>query len=298
MKNCVDIGKIQSFLDGELDTKTSESVSLHIGSCDDCANLLATAEEECEFAFTALENEFNVPVPTQRLWTKINQEIESERPTFWQTIRANFSFRSPSVLAFASLLLVFGTFIMFWNSDEPKVITSTVIVANSATDVEKTDEVKIIEPSLVVKPIDKPILTATHTSKSPFPAATKFASLKAKLLIPKPKVTYGNIAIKKAAPKNLSDFELVNGEDSYIKTIATLSQNIDSKKDTAMKPSARIDYERNIALVDSAISTMQKKARNNPKDVGAKQVLFSSYQNKIDLLSSVSEKTELMATLK
>jgi hypothetical protein len=293
MKNCFDIGKIQSFLDGELDTKLSELVSEHIGLCDECANLLATAEEESAFAFTALENEFNVPVPTQRLWTKINQEIKSERPKFWHTIWANFSFRNPSLLALASLLLIFGTFAMFWNSDKSKVNSP----AGIETVIVKKEEVKITEPSIVVKPVDKPIPT-TFPSKFPISNATKFASLKTKVLITKPEITYKKIEAKKLTTKNQSSSELVNGEDSYIKTIATLSQNVDSNKDAAMKPSARIDYERNIAMVDSAISTMQKKARKNPKDIGAKQVLFSSYQNKIDLLSSVTEKTELMVTLR
>ena len=91
---------------------------------------------------------------------------------------------------------------------------------------------------------------------------------------------------------------MINGEDTYIKTIETLSKNVEPKKDEVLRPSARVGYERDMAFVEQAIKTMQSKARKNPKDEGAKQVLFASYQNKIDLLNSVAEKGELMATLK
>ena len=77
-----------------------------------------------------------------------------------------------------------------------------------------------------------------------------------------------------------------------------MSKNVEPKKDEVLRPSARVGYERDMAFVEQAIKTMQSKARKNPKDEGAKQVLFASYQNKIDLLNSVAEKGELMATLK
>jgi len=65
-----------------------------------------------------------------------------------------------------------------------------------------------------------------------------------------------------------------------------------------LKPSALVSYERDMAVVDDAIKKLQKAARKNPKDEGSKQILLASYQNKIDLLNSVSQKEELMATLR
>ena len=49
---------------------------------------------------------------------------------------------------------------------------------------------------------------------------------------------------------------------------------------------------------NDAIVKMQKEVRKNPKNEAARQVLRSSYQNKIDLLNSVAEKTELMASIR
>jgi hypothetical protein len=90
----------------------------------------------------------------------------------------------------------------------------------------------------------------------------------------------------------------IPGENSYVKTIAALSESVDNKKDAVLRPSERISYERDMAVVDDAIAKMKKEVRKNPKNESAKQVLYSSYQNKIDLLNSVSQREELVASLK
>jgi hypothetical protein len=64
-----------------------------------------------------------------------------------------------------------------------------------------------------------------------------------------------------------------------------------------MRPSERVAYERDMAVVNDSIAKMRQEVKKNPKNQSAKQVLYSSYQNKIDLLNSVSQKEELMASL-
>jgi ribosomal protein S15P/S13E len=88
------------------------------------------------------------------------------------------------------------------------------------------------------------------------------------------------------------------GEESYVKTISSLSKIVDTQKDTAMRPSQRVAYERDMAVVDDAINKLRNEVKKNPKNESAKQVLYASYQNKIDLLNSVSRKEELMASLR
>ncbi len=88
------------------------------------------------------------------------------------------------------------------------------------------------------------------------------------------------------------------GEESYIKTISSLSKVVEGKKDDAMRPSQRIAYERDMAVVNDAITKMRLAVAKDPKNESAKRVLYSSYQNKIDLLNSVSQKEELMASLR
>ena len=65
-----------------------------------------------------------------------------------------------------------------------------------------------------------------------------------------------------------------------------------------MRPSQRVAYEHDMAVVDDAIVKMKKEVKKNPANRSARQVLYASYQNKIDLLKSVSQKEELMASLR
>jgi hypothetical protein len=305
MKNCIDEETIQAFLDGELANNASETVATHIGECDACAMMLAEVEEENSFMFAALDNEFNIPVPTHRLWTKINDEIKKAKPTFWQKLRANFSFTNPSILAFASLLVVFGTFAIAWNlrqsddvptniiakKDEPKQVQPVNTVPTETTEIAEVTQPQI-EKTRNVSPKNVPnfkIEKANFVTETP-----KLKVEKTRIIdkIPQP-------IIKKPVPKTENKTpQLINGEDTYIKTIEILSKNVETKKDQILRPSARVGYERDMALVEQAIKTMQTKARKNPKDEGAKQVLFASYQNKIDLLSSVAEKGEIIASLR
>src|SRR4051794_20114555 len=77
--NCLDIGIIQAFLDGELPVEEVTRVSDHIGSCDSCAIMLTEAEEENSIVFPAMAREMDSMVPTQRLWARINDSIEVEK---------------------------------------------------------------------------------------------------------------------------------------------------------------------------------------------------------------------------
>ena len=88
---CIDIGTIQAFLDGETTAETSLKVSEHIANCAQCTNLLAVAEDENSFVFSTLEREMNTLVPTQRLWSRINESIEVEKANepIWTQIYAS-----------------------------------------------------------------------------------------------------------------------------------------------------------------------------------------------------------------
>ena len=100
------------------------------------------------------------------------------------------------------------------------------------------------------------------------------------------------------APKsNIIPAEYIPGEDSYTKTIATLKSTVDGEKDLDLKPSERFAYEKDMAMINDAINKMKAEVKKNPKNEAAKQLLFASYQNKIDLLNSVSEKNDLVASI-
>jgi hypothetical protein len=88
----------------------------------------------------------------------------------------------------------------------------------------------------------------------------------------------------------------VPGEESYIKTINELQQNL-SPQNASMKASSQVAYQRDLAVVDDAISKMREVVRKDPRNQGARQILYSSYQDKIDLLKSSAQRDELIASL-
>jgi len=294
---CFDIGIIQAFLDGELSSDKMESVSRHVAVCDDCAIFLAEAEEESAFAFSALDQEFNTLVPTQRLWTKINDSIEREKQSFWKPIFAFFS--NPSVTAFASLLIVVGFFaaMLSLKTDAPVDLA----VKNISTEGNVVPNLKPVMP-IVQIPFENnksPIFSATYSSNDKFVKRVVKADFIKRELKPIRKVKSNRLIETPIENSNgRTTNEKVLGEESYVKTIAALTETVSNGKDEALKPSARFAFERDLAVTDDAIKKMSAEVKRNPKNEAAKQILRASYQNKIDLLNSVAEKTELMATLR
>jgi hypothetical protein len=297
-KKCFDISTIQAFLDGELSSDKMESISRHIALCDECAISLAEAEEESAFAFSALEQEFNTLVPTERLWTKINDSIEKEKKSFWKPIFAFFS--NPSVAAFASLLIVVGFFaaMLSLKTDAPVDFAAKTVPSRESN----------------VTPTSKPGATVVgipvENNKPGFLPARGSGNYKSENRAVKADfVKREGKQFRKVKPNRLTEMliensgrrttdENVPGEETYVKTIATLTETVNSGKDEVLKPSARFAFERDLAVTDDAIKKMSAEVKQNPKNEAAKQILRASYQNKIDLLNSVAEKTELMASLK
>ena len=88
-------------------------------------------------------------------------------------------------------------------------------------------------------------------------------------------------------------------EKGLLDTIARLQKTAkDNEDELAMRPSLRVEYEKNLAVMDSAINQLQQQARKNPKDENAKQSLIATYRSKIDLLGTVAEKSQLVASLR
>ncbi|HEX8289578.1 MAG TPA: zf-HC2 domain-containing protein [Pyrinomonadaceae bacterium] len=313
MEKCHDIGTIQAFLDGELSHDLAQKVSRHIALCDDCAVSLAEAEEETAVAFSALEREFDTLVPTHRLWTKINDSIVEEKnhSSVWQRFLNSVSvlISSPSMAVAAGVLLVFGVFTIVLikqgdgtkNADLADVKKQpnqdVVLPVNSANQREVNASPSI--PSFVnasnenedKKESAAPKVYAASSRQDLRQNNVKPVAIKANYTEEiKPKIRDQRLQTETLA--------YLPGEESYVKTIANLSETVESQKDTVLRPSARISFERDLAVVSDAIQKMKKEVRKNPKNESAKQVLYASYQNKIDLLNSVAERNELMASLK
>lgn len=283
-ENCLDIGIIQAFLDSELTHDERKRVSGHIAICDNCAVMLAEAEDQSAVVFSALEREFNTLVPTQRLWNKINDSIAIERESrpFWQKAYAfvAMAFANPSITAVASLLIVVGVFAAVWMNRTP--------VSN---------EVAIIETPVKTGATNTPVFSPPETNSGDVVNDRT----------PQPIVRFERAAYRSdSRPGLVPPIKTPNtsngympGEESYIKTISSLTKTVEEQKAGGiMRPGERIAYERDMAVVNDAIAKLKKEVKRNPRNESAKQVLYSSYQNKIDLLNSVSQKEELMASIR
>jgi len=292
---CFEAGAIQAFLDGETTPEVSLRISDHVAACDGCARLMAEAEEENSIVFSTLERELNTLVPTQRLWSRINETIEVEkgRTPVWQKFLAavSASFANPSIAAMAGVLLLLGVFGIMTLKNERDL---TFVGTPPFTPPGPT---KIAEPG----PAGPSTTEAAPPSGN---ATTQFAQSNLPPKEIQSLVQRANArssqreirpqyAVANAAPA--SD-KFLPGEESYVRTISDLRQNVDSQKDVVLSPSTRVSYERDMAVVNDSIKRMREVVKKNPRNQAARQVLYSSYQDKIDLLNSVAQREELMAS--
>ena len=283
---CIDIGTIQAFLDGETSQDESLRIGRHIADCDGCTRLLAVAEDENSFVFAALDREMNALVPTQRLWNRINDSIEVEKAKepVWTQVYAfiSVSLASPSLTAAAGVLIVFGFIAVYWTlkSDgnvvayvqpAPEVSQPNNTVVTPATDNKTTEQ---------ISNFDTP--TAVQISKSKLDDAKL-----GKLVREANDIRPYTADIRTNVP--------LPAERTYIQTISDLKQAVDGRKDAVFTGDSRVDFERNLTIVNNSIKRMQTVVRKNPRNQAARQVLYSSYQDKIDLLNTVAQKDELLA---
>ena len=244
--------------------------------------MLAEAEDESAVVFPALEREFNTLVPTQRLWNRINDAIVTERQSrpFWHRAWAFLAvaLANPSLAAAASIVIVVGIF--------AAVLMNRTAVPVEVTPVQtaKTTPLQIDPISLTANPIIDPTVTASNPDIRVERAAYRSEKRR--------------INTSPVINASATSGGYLPGEESYVKTISSLNKTVKEQKDGLLRPSERIAYERDMAVVNDTITKMKTEVKRNPRNGSARQVLYASYQNKIDLLNSVAQKEELMASLR
>ena len=291
--DCFEIGTFQAFLDGELSSVESARLTKHIAVCDKCAHELAAAEDESAIVFPALAREMDTLVPTQRLWNKINDAIAVERDNmpFWQKAWAflTVALVNPSIAVAASVLII------------AVVIAAVWINRGNVTDPSADKVVTKNQPAISLpNPIGVAPFVSTGVNSTSGQSTVVTPSFHRNALqnmtVNASYSTTGKSKIKDQSSKPADGY--MPGEESYVKTISSLARSVNGQKDSVMRPSERIAFESDMAVVDDAITKMRKEVKKNPKNESARQVLYASYQNKIDLLNSVSQKQELMASLR
>ena len=296
---CFEIGTIQAFLDGETTPDVSLRLTDHVAGCDNCAHVMAEADEENAIVFSTLERELNALVPTQRLWSRINEtiEVEKSRMPVWQKllVYVRTSLANPTLVAAAGIVLVLGMFALVItirdrNDAEPSVAQNGATSPTSQSAPNTTVSINTTG--------DGPTIPSPTTAASTAVKGSNLKSGELKALAASVRANQREIKPQNALYTTPAADTYLPGEESYVKTISDLKQNVDSQKDTVMSPSSRVSYERDMAVVNDSINRMRDAVKKNPRNQAARQVLYSSYQDKIDLLNSVAQREELMASLR
>lgn len=295
-KKCFHEGIIQAYVDGELAPDLSRSVLRHAATCDACAGLLTKAEDESALVFTALEQELGVFVPTERLREKVFasiREIERKKQrSIWQKLSESlafldFDFGSPIVVALSCTIMFAGTFVVAMKFyprmpslnevavDGGQLVPMPMVVTGPNVS-DESQEKNGLRPDVPIERIAKIRKSHRNSRRNR-------------------NYTYIN-AVNRQGPKTPKG-PAIEGEDSYLQTIAALGNDFKENKDDILAPGERVAFEKDLAIVNDAIMRLRAEVGKNPNNIAAKRILKATYQSKIDLLNSVVEKNELMASM-
>jgi hypothetical protein len=269
MKECIDDGTLQAYFDNELGVEAATGVSTHLASCLTCAQTARAVEAENLFLANALEAEFAESIPTERLRRRLEAsiappQIVKSNPSadstrgWWASLGVVFFPSLPRAFAYGSLAAV--------------IVLSAIFGLVYFQRARVSSVVRVEPPKLVPLP---------SAAASPAPSFT--------FPVPEVKRVAGpqqTVARRVPRPSTTTN-ELLPGERNYVKTIAALNSTI--KSDVPLRPSLRVDYEHNVALLDSAIEMTRDAARKNPKDAQARKFMYAAYQSKVELLNQVAD---------
>jgi len=291
----LDEGIIQAYIDGELSRAHAATTAAHLAACEACSAALAEAEGESSFLATAFAPDDSVSVPTAALRSRLNAavaqleaaaESEQQHSQGWSlggfvaSFAGLFNFTPRTAAAFATLLVAVAAGIIYISSQKSRQTTNTPLVVQTTN----------------TAPAPPPVVKTTPETFEPESAAPneKGNGRGGPNVIPAKHGTRRNVRRQPAAPRAPRE-EALPGEQEYQTAIASLEKTIRMGGDESLRPAVRADYERNLALIDSAIAQTRQVAVRNPKDKDAVGFLMSVYQSKVELLSRVADQAQVSA---
>lgn len=300
MRECLAEGIIQAYVDGELSPPEAERVATHASACAACAAAISEAENELALLSTALEPEFGLPVPSERLRERLDASIaemrspagEREKGRGWNlggwlaSLVPSFNFAPRHAVGFASLIAVVAFAALFaLVASRQNNRESALAAVNGKQELNLTAQIQSVEKAAADG--GGIIVETGYTGRK---AAKPRRATSSPSRLPRVNNDAPDATVAEAKP--------LPGEVNYLKTIASLTSVIEANGENTLRPSLRGEYERNLALVNNAIEATRRTARRNPKNQDAVEFLYSSYQSKIDLLSTVAEQGQMVAALR
>lgn len=301
-KRCLDEGLLQAYIDGELSQNETARAAAHIAACEACATALAGLESENSLFAAAFAPDESINVPTELLRSRIGAAVaqledahgfNQKRSDGWSfggflaSLSGLFSFTPQHAAAFASLLAVVTAGVIYFAVIKPRPVNDTPQpsreVASSEAPTTGPKEVTKATPD-VDDPVNAPTPTPEKGGAKPVIVNVGY------------KPRHRANRTDDTRPTNVAPKEQgLPGEKDYRAAIASLENTIKMGGDASLKPALRVDYERNIAILDSAIAQTRQVAAQNPKDKDAVGFLMSAYQSKVELLAKVADQAQVSA---
>lgn len=286
----LDEGTIQAYIDGELSHEQAAGTAAHLAACEACSAALAEAEETSSFFANAFALDESVNVPTAALRARLNASVaqleaaqKSEQRHsqgrrfggFLTSFSGLFTFTPRAAVAFATLLVAVAAGVIYFSSRKAQPAPNTPLVAQSD------------------KPASAPATTPEPGQPETTPVTTTEPGDRKQLQVA---AVHGRKSVRKQpavlrAPKE----ETLPGEKAYRSAIASLEKTIKLGGDESLRPALRADYERNLAVIDNAITQTRQFAAQNPKDKDAVGFLMTAYQSKVELLTRVADQAQVAA---
>ncbi len=303
---CPDEAILQSYVDGELSAEMTETVAAHVFSCSLCSVAISQIKSETFLLGAAFEQMLSVQPPTGKLRARLDAHIAAQVDEMITSVEprtksvnyfagwrhafaAFFTLPSTRRAAFACVaaLMLIGSFLFFVQSRRitPQIATNNIEVhsvmpasdaVNAPLKIQDTQSLAASIPTRETnnarREVAAPAAKLTRARRTnleqvhdePFAAAT---------------------AARRHYPTSATEF--LPGEQSYLKAIASLSAALEVNGEKASSP-ARLEYKRDLAIVDEAINATRREARRHPRDPDATEFLLTAYQSKLELLDTIA----------
>ncbi len=103
--NCESVSnKLSDFMDGKLDSNTTELISIHVGTCASCQGVIQSLKRIGDWM-----REDEVTVDTEAIWSRIESALPTKKQTY---TRLFLAWSVPALAVAASLVLVFASLVL------------------------------------------------------------------------------------------------------------------------------------------------------------------------------------------
>ncbi len=306
---CPDEAILQSYVDGELSAEATETMAAHLFTCSLCSVAMVEIKSETLLLDAAFGQAFSAQPPTEKMRARLdaylaaqtderiaNIEPRTKRVNYaarWRhAFAAFFALPGTRRVAFACVaaLMLVGFFLFFVGSRRtmPQIAMNKTEVGSvmpALNAVSAPPETQYTQSLLANSPM-KETNNARHEVEVIAPIAKLPHARRTNVERVHDESLAANIAARRFhSPAPAAEF--LPGEQSYLKAIASLSAALEANDEKTSSP-ARVDYKRDLAIVDKAINATRREAVRHPRDTDATEFLLVAYQSKLDLLDTIA----------